>query len=91
MQVLNVYLIYDKVAGIYSLPICQLNHKMMERQFIATVDNKSNSKLVEPTDFELYYVGKFETATGKFGFLDNPEFITKGEIGSKEVEKKGDK
>ena len=73
----NVYSIYDKVAGIYSMPICQHNDNSAKRYF-QSVANASCE--VAATDCQLYRVGEYDTETGIFTGTEKPEFLCNGEV-----------
>lgn len=72
----QVYLIFDKITGLYSSPILQLKEELMIRLFDRYCKEK---ELAEPTDFELYYIGEFDPNTGVFELVEK-QFIKKGEV-----------
>ena len=72
-----VYSIYDKVAGVYSMPICQHNDNSARRYFQSVANS---SREVAATDCQLYKVGEYDTESGIFAGLITPEFICNGEV-----------
>ena len=73
----SVYSIYDKVAGLYSMPICQHNDNSAKRYFQSIVNA---SREVAATDCQLYEIGGFDTETGVFDAFEKPVFICNGEV-----------
>ena len=73
----NVYSIYDKVAGIYSMPIVQHNDNSARRYF----QSVANASLeVAATDCQLYKIGEYDTDTGIFVGFEKPDFLCNGEV-----------
>lgn len=70
------YCIYDKVAGLYALPFANVNEACAIRQFKSILSQGE----YEPTDFDLFFVGSFDSNTGKFVAVDLPKFICHGGI-----------
>lgn len=59
-QIYDMYCILDEVSGIYSAPVIHVNEGCAVRWFISLInENKCN-----PTDYSLYYVGKYSMTTG---------------------------
>lgn len=72
----EMYVIYDKVAGIYGNPTCMVNEGTARRWFNAVT---AQNEMAEPTDFELYHVGVYDTLSGTI-FSESPRFICKGVV-----------
>lgn len=70
----ELYVIYDRIAGVYSNPRVQHNKEDAIRTFKYMTNNQKDA---DPTDYELYYIGTFDTKTG-FVTAFNPEFVCKG-------------
>lgn len=60
----EVYCIYDRVAGFYSIPQVYPNKGSAVRQFnfVCSQNPDKDSAL----DYELYFIGYFDTSTGVF-------------------------
>lgn len=71
-----LYCIYDKIAGQYGSPTPQLNDSTAERWFLHIINK---NEFAEPTDFELFKIGSFETSSGTL-ISYTPEFIVKGRV-----------
>ena len=58
----EVYCIYDRVAGFYSMPQVYPNKGTAVRQFnfVCSQNPDKDSAL----DFELYFIGHYDTSTG---------------------------
>lgn len=77
-MIYQLYTIYDKVAEQYGVPFASLNDAVAVRHFNKTV---SMNMMAEPTDFELYGLGCFDTNSGQFSDLSfNLRFIVKGKV-----------
>lgn len=66
---------YDRVAGTFAAPMAFVNRSCAQRWF-RTVSKQS--EFAQPTDFELYAVGEYDTNTGLIKSYDKPDFIEKG-------------
>lgn len=71
----ELYVIYDRIAGVYSNPRVQHNKEDAIRTFKYMTNNQKDA---EPSDYELYYIGTFDTKSGNVVALDKPEFVIKG-------------
>lgn len=70
----NVYTIYDRLAGQYAEPHCDLNHATATRWFTSIM---SQSKL-NHSDFDLVCLGSYDSLTGQLVSLNKPEFVVNG-------------
>lgn len=77
----NLYVIYDKIAEQYGTPFPSLNHATATRQFNAQTNANA---MAEPTDFELYCVGSYDTSSAQIVVSDKPVFVAKGRVMSHE-------
>lgn len=73
----NLYVIYDKVSEQYSAPFTSLNDATAVRHFNSVTRGNS---MAEPSDFELYGVGIFNTDSASFALSSKLRFITKGSV-----------
>lgn len=65
----ELFVIYDRLSGIYGSPECQVNKDCAKRWF-AQVLSKSPSC----DDLDLYYVGTFDSSSCKL-FGEKPVFV----------------
>lgn len=75
----ELYVIFDKVAGIYSNPMCEINEACAVRHFEFLCKN-SSAQGVEASDCELYKVGSFNPLSGVISAFDKLEFVSKGGV-----------
>lgn len=84
-MVYSLYAIYDKVSGQYGSPTPHVNEASARRWFLHCVNV---NEMAEPTDFQLFYLGVFDTSSGKLlSSLDDdsvfccyPTFVCNGEV-----------
>jgi hypothetical protein len=67
----RIYAIRDQKSKTYDNPFPQLTHEEAFRTFTSIV-NAKNTINSYPEDFDLYYLGEYETNTGKVLPLDTP-------------------
>lgn len=75
MAQLKVFSVKDTKGGMFLSPMLARSHGEAERMFKqATTDEKS---LIcrYPEDYDLYYLGEFDDATGKYDLKPAPEHI----------------
>lgn len=73
-MVFQLYAIFDRVAASYTAPNCQINKGTAVRWFSGAMQD---SKL-RPSDFDLVYLGKFDSESGVITSLDVPEYVING-------------
>lgn len=73
----ELYIIYDKKAGMYSNPQVELNEECAKRRF-KFICEQSLSQGIEPTDCELYKIGDFDNVKGTIEALEKPLFVCGG-------------
>lgn len=73
----QLYCVYDKIAEQYGAPFCSLNDATATRSFNQQINSNPMS---EPTDFELYCVGLFDTDNGSIVPNIPLRFVTKGKV-----------
>lgn len=74
-MVVNVFSIYDSVAGKWSMPMCFENEATARRYFSNLMRENPDSQ-----DFEIFYIGTFDCSNGKIVPIDNPVSVMKGEV-----------
>lgn len=72
----QMYVIYDRVAGIHSEPFCAVNVGTAVRRFDYQMQN---SQMVS-SDCELYHVGTFDSEQGVINSFEKPVFVKKSEV-----------
>lgn len=72
-MILNVYSVRDSKADTFSPPFFNATHGIAERNFQNLVNDPQSQVNRYPTDFDLYYLGKYDDNTGKFESLDTPQ------------------
>lgn len=66
----SVYVVHDRLAGLYGSPVCHVNKSCALRWFSSDVLSKSPYN----RDLDLFYIGDFDTATGIMSVCA-PEFV----------------
>lgn len=71
---------YDRATGNYGNPFFVVSKGQAVRSFQDEVNRKSDDNLINkhPGDFDLYYLGAYETENGEFIIGGNPERIATG-------------
>ena len=67
----NMYSVYDKVPEVFNKPFVDLNDASAKRSFFTHLQESKN-----PTDYELYYVGQFNDATGEIQHRETKRIAT---------------
>lgn len=73
----KMYSIRDSKADIYHIPFFKNTHGEAERDFSQIANDEKSTISKYPEDFDLYYVGEYDTSTGKIIPLDTPLHIQK--------------
>lgn len=71
------YVIYDRIAGLYGAPFFSLNRGTGVRDFRHRI---AQNLMAEPSDFELYEIGSYDTSSAKFLAFDEKIFVEKGQV-----------
>ena len=84
IDVRNMYVVYDKVAGEVASPIfLAVNDEVAKRSFAGLVSGNPN--MPDPCDYRLMAIGRFDMVAGKIVDGMIPEFVMEGN----EVKKNG--
>lgn len=75
----NLYVIFDKKAGLYSNPLVELNDDCAIRRF-HFITLQSASQGIEPTDCELYFIGSYNSYSGIIEAKEKPVFVCGGVV-----------
>lgn len=73
-----MYSIKDLKANDFAIPRADLNEACARRFFAMQVNAPDNFLNFAPSDFEMYYVGQFDSGLGVFIPCSMPEFICRG-------------
>lgn len=58
----EIYCIYDKKAGLFGTPMCEINELTAKRHYEFLLTRQQE---LDPFDLDLYKVGGFSAATGE--------------------------
>lgn len=76
-MILKAFSIRDQKGETFNTPFFKTTHGEAERDF-RTVTNDPKSTLNQyPEDFDLYYLGEYDTNKGTFTSLDTPQHLLK--------------
>lgn len=82
---INIYAIKDNVAEVYTQPIfCgndedeKVNDEIALRMFHYQLMNDTSLLHMYPSDYDLYYIGKYDEKVANFVMPDHPRFIYNG-------------
>lgn len=74
-----VYVIYDKVAKVYSTnPFYMNNDNEAKRMFFQLQNDPSTPVYHNPGDFELYCIATYDNESAVFNQFENHELVLKG-------------
>lgn len=73
----KIFSIRDAKSEAYNLPFYQSTMGEAERMFRTTVNDEKTMLNKYPDDFDLYYLGEFDTNKGIFVSLDTPQHMMK--------------
>lgn len=73
----RAYAIRDTKAESYGTPFYQPTHGAAERSFSSLVHDEQSTISRHPEDYDLYYIGEYDTNLGLFTALDTPQHIAK--------------
>ena len=79
-MLLKLYAIRDTKAEAFNTPIAQLTHAEAERTFNRLMSDSQTMMGLFPEDFDLYYLGTYDTTDGKLKPLSAPEHIISGAL-----------
>lgn len=78
---MKLYSVRDIATGTYANPFAQQSHAAAIRSFKQLANDKQSQNMVAqfPSDYELYYVGRFDQDTGRLEEEQAPEKIANGQ------------
>lgn len=72
---LQLYSVYDKAVGCFLPPFCCRSKGEAVRSFMAAVQNSNHEFAKSPSDFTLFYLGRFHDESGLCDSGQGPERI----------------
>lgn len=76
-MVQKIYSIRDAKAECYNQPFIKFTHGEAERDFTSLINDNKSIVAQYPDDYDLYYLGEYNSATGVLTPLDTPHHIVK--------------
>lgn len=76
-MIFNVYSIFDKVAREYLSPTLDVNHDTARRNFLSALLSAQTIMNKFPSDYELYYIGDFDSETSDISSI-TPVLVARG-------------
>lgn len=73
----KMYSIRDSKAEVFNQPFFCHTHGEAERNFTQLAKDEKSFISQYPTDYDLYYIGDYDTVSGKIKALDTPQHIQK--------------
>lgn len=73
----KMYAVHDSKAETFNQPFYCKTHGEAERNFAQLKADEKSFVSKYPEDYDLYYVGDYDTNTGKIKALDTPQHIVK--------------
>jgi len=81
--ILKAYSIKDSKTQSFAPPFFNSTHGEAERTFVRITKNPQSVISEFPDDYDLFYVGEFDTATGKLTELQTPQHVVKASLAKK--------
>lgn len=76
----KMYAIYDKAAEVYNKPFAEGTDQLAIRAFCYAWKPEDSSFEMFSDDYQLYYLGEFDTDAGFFESEDEPRKIFDGQM-----------
>lgn len=76
-QIQKVYSIRDAKGDVYNQPWYKNTHGEAERDFTLICKNPESMISKFPEDYDLYYLGEYDSKNGIFHSLDTPQHMIK--------------
>lgn len=74
-NLVNVYVIHDRLSGVYSEPIFKINHDVMKRYFYRIAVASPEAR---PVDYDLFVLGSYDTKNSILFPLTDKEYLCNG-------------
>ena len=68
---------FDRKAMVFGSPMVFVNIEIAKRMAVSLMANRGDGSDLEkyPQDFDLFYMGEYDTETGRITVLDSPRFL----------------
>lgn len=76
-MIYKAFSIRDQKSETFNPPFFQVTHGEAERNFRAAVADPKTTFNQFPEDFDLYYLGEYDTDKGVFRCMDTPQHVMK--------------
>ena len=76
-MILKMFSVRDSKGEVYNMPFYKHTHGEAERDFRTLVNDDKSMVGKYPDDFDLYYIGEFDTIKGTVKSLDTPQHMLK--------------
>lgn len=76
-MIMRMFSIRDAKAEVYNMPFFKGTHGEAERDFRSVVNDEKSTVNKYPDDFDLYYLGEYDTDKGTITALDTPQHVLK--------------
>lgn len=73
----KMFCIYDAKAETFNVPFYAPTHGEAERSFRQACNDERTMMNKFPSDFDLYFLGDYDTQHGKFVLHDTPQHVIK--------------
>lgn len=76
----KICVVYDRIAQIYGVPNFTNSKGSTIRAFTDMINKpeENNQFYQHPDDYDMYYLGEFDDATGEFTVEEKPELLVRG-------------
>jgi hypothetical protein len=72
---INVYCTYDNKTESYNQPMFYLEEEACVKALSYFINSEEGLNEVNPVDYELFHLGKYDPQTGKFELLEAPKHL----------------
>lgn len=76
-MIMQIYSVRDAKSEIFNTPFYGNTHAEAERSFRTAVNDPQTSLNKFPEDFDLWYLGTYDTITGQIKALETPQHMLK--------------
>lgn len=73
----HIYSVRDSKAELFNVPFYSNTHAEAERSFRTAVNDSKTTLNRFPEDFDLWYLGEYDTITGQIKALQTPQHMLK--------------
>jgi len=69
-----MYSLFDNKIDAYGVPMAFRNEDEARKELAYFLENQDHTK-INPIDYEIFYIGEFDTNSGKYNLPEKPEHI----------------